>query len=136
MKSRLKNKRIDNAEDTAPMRKKRGVSPKPVIEFPEPISTEWSDPPGFHEALVLHMDRHGDTIWHLHRAVRRPDEQFDRTTIREWRAGRKAPRSALSFTILERIERRYRLPAGYGRFLPQDKAALAARILNQVWEAA
>jgi hypothetical protein len=24
----------------------------------------------------------------------------------------------------------------YGRFLPQDKAALAARILNYVWEAA
>ena len=24
----------------------------------------------------------------------------------------------------------------YGRFLPQDKAAMAARILNQVWEAA
>jgi hypothetical protein len=24
----------------------------------------------------------------------------------------------------------------YGRFLPQDKAALAAQILNQVWEAA
>lgn len=24
----------------------------------------------------------------------------------------------------------------YGRFLPQDKAAIAARILNQVWEAA
>lgn len=24
----------------------------------------------------------------------------------------------------------------YGRFLPQDKSALAARILNQVWEAA
>jgi hypothetical protein len=24
----------------------------------------------------------------------------------------------------------------YGRFLPRDKAALAARILNQVWEAA
>nr|WP_318012246.1 hypothetical protein [Mesorhizobium sp. CA10] len=24
----------------------------------------------------------------------------------------------------------------YGRFLPQDKAALAARILNQVWKAA
>jgi hypothetical protein len=27
-------------------------------------------------------------------------------------------------------------PKHYGRFLPQDKAALAARILNQVWEAA
>lgn len=24
----------------------------------------------------------------------------------------------------------------YGRFLPQDKAALAAKILNRVWEAA
>ena len=24
----------------------------------------------------------------------------------------------------------------YGRFLPQDKAALAAKILNQLWEAA
>jgi len=24
----------------------------------------------------------------------------------------------------------------YGRFLPQDKAALAAKILNQVWKAA
>lgn len=24
----------------------------------------------------------------------------------------------------------------YGRFLPQDKSALAAKILNQVWEAA
>ncbi|RFB85111.1 hypothetical protein B5K08_26685 [Rhizobium leguminosarum bv. trifolii] len=24
----------------------------------------------------------------------------------------------------------------YGRFLPQDKAALAAKILNQVWDAA
>jgi len=24
----------------------------------------------------------------------------------------------------------------YGRFLPQDEAALAAKILNQVWEAA
>jgi len=24
----------------------------------------------------------------------------------------------------------------YGRFLPQDKAALAAKVLNQVWEAA
>lgn len=24
----------------------------------------------------------------------------------------------------------------YGRILPQDKAALAAKILNQVWEAA
>jgi hypothetical protein len=24
----------------------------------------------------------------------------------------------------------------YGRFLPQNKAALAARILNQVWDAA
>ncbi|WP_246450348.1 hypothetical protein [Sphingomonas rhizophila] len=61
------------------------------------------------------MSRHGDTIWHLHRAVIRAGETFDRTTIREWCAGRKAPRSATSLRVLERIEHRYRLPEGYFR---------------------
>lgn len=96
-------------------RKKRGYPAKPVVEFPEPIDAEWVDPPAFRDALILHMDRHGDTTWHLHRAVSRPDEIFDRTTIREWRAGRKAPRSAVSLAVLARIEHRYRLPSGYLR---------------------
>lgn len=94
---------------------KRGVPPKPIIEFPEPTSSEWIDSPSFHEALTLHMNRHGDTVWHLHRAVSVPGEVFDRTTIREWFTGRKAPRSAASLAVLARIERRYRLPSGYFR---------------------
>ncbi len=61
------------------------------------------------------MSRHGDTIWHLHRAVTRAGETLDRTTIREWCAGPKAPRSTTSLRVLERIEHRYRLPVGYFR---------------------
>lgn len=98
-----------------PAAKRRGVPAKPIIEFPEASSEDWDDPAGFHAALALHMDRHGDSIWHLHRAVSRAGEVFDRTTIREWRAGRKAPRSAVSLQVLARIERRYRLPEGYLR---------------------
>lgn len=115
MSLRAKQPKVSNDEVIQPVRKKRGLPPKPIIEFPEPISTEWIDPSDFRDALVLHMDRHDDTIWHLHRAVQQPGERFNRTTIREWRAGRKFPRSALSFLVLARIERRYRLPAGYFR---------------------
>lgn len=38
-----------------------GRKPRPVIELPEPLWREWEDPPGFAEALDLHMNRHGDT---------------------------------------------------------------------------
>jgi hypothetical protein len=94
---------------------KRGYPAKPVIEFPEPKFAGWIDPPDFHSAIVLQMDRHGDSIWHLHRAVAVPGECFNRTTIRDWHMGRKAPRSALSFIVLGRIEHRYRLAPGYFR---------------------
>ena len=95
--------------------KRRGVPPRPIVEFPVPAPGDWNDPAVFSDALTLHMERYGDSVWHLHRAVSRPGETFDRTTIREWRAGRKAPRSAVSLRILARIEHRYRLPAGYFR---------------------
>jgi hypothetical protein len=89
--------------------------PPGVVEFPEAAPGEWDDPAGFAEALALHMERHVDSVWHLHRAVSRPGETFDRATIREWRAGRKAPRSAVSLRVLARIENCYRLPLGYLR---------------------
>lgn len=95
-------------------RKRRGPRPKPVVDYPAP-SGAWADPSDFHDALIFHMERHGDTIWHLHKALSCSGEQFDRTTLREWCAGRKSPRSARSFTMLERIERRYSLEAGYFR---------------------
>lgn len=92
---------------------KRGPKPRPIIEFPEPISKEWTDVPGFAAALRLHMTRHGDTLWSLHRAVTRPGETFDRATLKSWRNGDREPRTLTSHDILSRIERRYGLPPGY-----------------------
>lgn len=95
------------------LHRKRGVKPKPIVEFPEPLWIIWEEPEAFKDALKLHMDRHGDTCWHLYRAVARADEDFDRRTLLTWLQGTKAPRSRSSFQILNRIERRYRLPEGY-----------------------
>lgn len=92
---------------------KRGAKPKPVEQFPEPIHGLWDDPATFREALMLHMQRHGETYWHLHRAIVDPDESFDIKTIRSWVRGTRAPISVESREILRRIERRYRLPEGY-----------------------
>lgn len=48
-------------EPSAPRRRKRGVQPNPVVEFPEPLTTEWDEPETFPEAFKLHIDRHGDS---------------------------------------------------------------------------
>lgn len=86
---------------------------RPVVEFPEPLCPFEDDPDAFHEALAMQMRRHGDTCWSLHAAIVKPGETFDKTTLASWRRGAKAPRDLVSLEILRRIERRYRLPAGY-----------------------
>lgn len=98
---------------SASPKKKRGPKPRPIVELPDPKSTLWADKPAFHEALALHMERHGDTVWHLHRAITGPKDRFDRKTIEHWVAGTKAPRAVASLNMLARIENRYRLPVGY-----------------------
>lgn len=105
--------------------RKRGVKPRPVEEFPQPATGEWEDPATFREALTLHMERHGESYWHLYRAIVRADETFDLQTIRSWVQGTKAPVSVASMEILRRIERRYRLPDGYfqGKLPHQCRAA-------------
>ncbi|MFU0505612.1 hypothetical protein [Pseudaminobacter sp. NGMCC 1.201702] len=101
------------ASPPSPQRRKRGTAPRPVVEFPDPLWTEWEEPETFPEAFKLHIDRHGDSAWHLHRAVVKPHEAFDHKTFVTWIQGTKAPRSVTSFEILSRIERRYQLPEGY-----------------------
>lgn len=96
-----------------PVGAKRGPKHRPIVEFPEPKTTHWIDVPGFAAALDLHMTRHGDTAWSLHRAIVRPGEPFNRTTLKSWRLGAREPRSLASREILSRIEHRYRLPLGY-----------------------
>jgi hypothetical protein len=86
---------------------------RPVVDFPEADSDTWDDPASFHEALALHMRRHRDTSLTLTRAILKPGETFERSTIVTWRRGLKAPRSLTSLDLLRRIEHRYRLPVGY-----------------------
>ena len=95
------------------VRKKPGVRPRAIVEFPEPLDTTWKDPATFGEALQLHARRHGETIYHLYNAVVRPEDGVNRSTLISWGRGRKVPRAAISLEIVGRIERRYRLPAGY-----------------------
>lgn len=98
---------------SSPPQKKRGPKPRAVIEFPEPSSTVWADREAFHEALSMHIERHGETVWHLHKAIVGPKDRIDHRTIGTWAAGKKVPRSITSLEILGRIERRYRLSVGY-----------------------
>lgn len=117
----------------ARIRERPGVKAKVVEEFPEPSSGEWDDKPAFHEALTLHMQRHGDSYWHLHRAVVRADESFDIKTIVSWMQGTRSPRSVESMEVLGRIERRYRLPTGYFREkLPHQARASGGYELDDV----
>ena len=113
-----------------------GAKPRIIEEFPTPLYDEWLDPPIFQEALELHMRRHGDSYWHLHRAVVREDENLDRSTIRHWLRGSKAPRSLASMEVLGRIEQRYRLPAGYFKAkLPYQTRSASGHILADVGSA-
>lgn len=98
-------------------RRRFGPKPKPIVEHPEPLFDSWEEPTTFRESLVLHMRRHGDSCWHLWKAVVRKRDRFDRRTIESWVSGDDVPRTAQSMAILGRVERRYRLPAGHFRSL-------------------
>ncbi|MEI9407645.1 hypothetical protein [Mesorhizobium salmacidum] len=113
--------------------RKPGIRPRDVEEFPAPTSSAWVDPETFQEALQLQMLRHGDSYWHLHRAIVKDDETIDRSTIRHWLSGDKVPRSVASIELLSRIERRYRLPEGYFKGkLPHRARSASGHILDDV----
>lgn len=103
----------EKSAQNLPAPRKRGPRPKPIVEFPEATTSDWIDPSHFHEALRLHVKRHGETICHLHRSLVHQGDHIERSTLLQWAAGKKLPRTLASFAILNRIERRYRLPDGY-----------------------
>lgn len=35
----------------------RGVRPREIVEFPEPLTEQWDGPASFHDALALHVRR-------------------------------------------------------------------------------
>jgi hypothetical protein len=105
---------------------KRGRRPKPVVEFPTAITSDWIDVLSFHEALVLHTSRHGDSIGHLHKALVERGCEIERSTLAQWAAGKKVPRTVKSLGVLARIEHRYRLPEAYFKSkLPNPSRAVS-----------
>lgn len=97
-----------------PNRKSRpGPKPKPIEEFPEPLFESYEEPVSFQAALQFHIDRFGETYYHLHRAIFREGDALEAGTLLSWLKGTKVPRSVSSLEILNRIERRYRLPQNY-----------------------
>jgi hypothetical protein len=116
-----------------PAGKHCGRKPAPVVEFPEPLFTDWIDPSTFHEVLALHMRRHGDSCWHLWKGIIRPGDTLDHKTVESWVKGRRVPRSVLSVRMLARIEQRYRLPEGYFRaFMPHKTRAPVGHKLDGI----
>ena len=111
----------------------RGPEPKPIQPFPDPLFEASDDPAGFQDALVYHMRRFGESCWQLYRAVVRLGETFDHKTMLSWTQGERVPRSVASFEILARIERRYRLPAGYFKAkLPHQARSLHGHALGDI----
>lgn len=79
------------------------------------------------------MRRFGDTYWQLYRAVVHLNETFDNKTLLSWIQGERVPRSVASFSILRRIERRYRLSEGYFKEkLPHQARSLYGHNLGDI----
>ena len=106
--------------------RRRGRKPKPVVEFPEAIICEWTDEACFHEAFALHLERHADSIGHLHKALSHVGAKIERSPFVQWAAGKKVPTSVKSLAILAMIERRYRLPTGYFKAKLVNKSRAAS----------
>lgn len=122
-----------SARTSAMDRQRADLEPSVIEEFPEPLFRQWIEPTSFPDALELHMRRHGDSYWHLHRAVVRDGENFGHSAIRHWLQGSKAPRSVASIEILARIERRYCLPAGYFKAkLPHQTRSATGHVLDDI----
>ncbi len=112
---------------------RRGCKPRPIVEFPDPLTTDWIDPPAFADAFALHLQRHGDTVHHLSTALSRPGDLIDRKMLRTWATGVKLPSTARSFETLARIERRYRLPNGYFQSkIAGPHRAMQGRVLTDI----
>jgi hypothetical protein len=108
-------------------RRRPGARAHPIIEFPTPLWEVWDDPEGFADALDLHMRRHGDTTYRLHKAIIRLRSGLERTTLREWRRGNKVSNTTASLVILARIARCYRLPDDYFRSRLRSKHKVRRR---------
>lgn len=106
--------------------RKRGPKPRPIVEFPEPLWTEWEEAETLSEALILHMRRHGDSVRHLFLALDSSGDAQDQRKLMKWCTGQLVPRTVQSLAVLKKVEHRYRLPVGYFR-------SKAAELTKALW---
>ncbi|WP_235068278.1 hypothetical protein [Asticcacaulis sp. YBE204] len=113
--------------------RKRGPKPREIVEFPEAKWTDWIETSSFSQMLSLHMRRHGDSAHHLSRAVSGEDMSLDAHLLGHWIKGRRSPQTSQSFALLNRIERRYRLPMNYfSARLPHRTRAVTGNRLDDI----
>lgn len=108
-----RSRRTESSPTEATTQRKRGPKPKVIVEYPEPLWTEWEEPGTLSEALNLHMRRHGDSVRHLFLALDAKGDARDQRTLMKWCTGQLVPRTVQSLAVLAKVERRYRLPDGY-----------------------
>lgn len=92
---------------------RRGHPFSPVVVHPAPLWSLIKTPKSFQEALDLQMERHADTAYGLHAAIRAAGCSLAYTTLLHWRRGTRAPQGAASLKAVSVIEQRYRLQPGY-----------------------
>lgn len=114
-------------------RRKTGPKPKEVVEFPEPKWVNWMDLPTFGQTLAMHMRRHGDSARHLCKAVSDRDISLDSHALRHWLKDQASPQSVQSLLVLQRIEKRYRLPKEYFcALMPHQSRASRGNVLEGI----
>jgi hypothetical protein len=124
---------VSRRKDNFSHRAARIYRKTPVEEGPKPLWTEWKDPEAFAQALQLHIDRHGETPTDLYRSVIGEGHTIDLRGFVRWCTGGRVPRSIQSLNILNRIERRYRLPSGYFKAkIPHQARAARGHLLGEI----
>lgn len=101
-------------------------------DFPTALFDRYDDPKSFQASLEWQMRRFGESYYYLHRAIKRPGDVFDDSTILSWLKGTKVPRSVASIDMLGRIEHRYQLPQGYFKAkLPHQSRSASGHDLGE-----
>ena len=103
-----KEKRIQRAKSNNPNKQPNWVQTNGIFRRSHTKSREI-----FSRVLRKEMRRHNDSIVSLLAGVKRPLDHPNYTAVRKWLLGMTVPRTRNSLEFLQRVERRYRLPAGH-----------------------
>ncbi|TFF19852.1 hypothetical protein E3C22_19500 [Jiella endophytica] len=114
-------------------KQKRGRKPRPILDRP-PALWEAEVPDGtFAESLRREIERHGETMYHLSRAIEASGLPCNPKTLSDWCSASASPRTIGSLRTVAFIERRYGLPDGALKvLLPKQNAAPRGHLLADI----